>query len=167
MPTRKSSFSSRIFQFERLESRKVLASLLPNGGEVVERYVFFNESTFDSNDATASVADDNAIATNKNALLGGETATYENITNFIHGINGIIVDARLADPAAFSADDILLSSGIGDQQSDFALLDVTPEVSVRIGEGAGGSDRITIILPNGSATRTPVWHRTTCSILET
>jgi len=141
-----------VFQFESLEPRKVLAAIVPGGGEVVDRFVFFNDSAFDGNNAAASAADDNAIATNKTALLGGETANYENITNFVHGINGIIVDANLADPNAFSADDILLSAGIGNQLSDFSLLDVQPEVSVRIGEGVNGSDRITIILPNGSVT---------------
>jgi len=122
------------------------------GSTVVGRHLFYNDSAFDFDNVFASSADDNAIATNKTALLAGETSTYDNVSNYIHGINGIIVDAFLADATAFSADDIVLSAGIGNQQSDFTLLDVTPEISVRAGEGVDGSDRITIILPNGSVT---------------
>ena len=113
---------------------------------IVGRYVFYNDSGFDT------VSDDNAIATDKTALLAGETATYDNITNFSEGINGIIIDADLTNPSAFSVNDLELSVGAGSQQSDYSLLGVDAEVTVRIGEGVGGSDRITIILPNGSVT---------------
>ena len=129
-------------------------SFLPLGeglNEVVGRNVFFNDSFFDDNDASANTGDDNAIATNITALQAGE-ATLDNISSFVHGINGIIVDAHLADPAAFSAEDIVLSSGIGNTLSDFEALGVTPEITVRAGEGVDGSDRITVILPNGSVT---------------
>ena len=130
-------------------------SFLPLGeglNEVVGRNVFFNDSFFDGNDASANAADDNAIATDIEALLPGETSSFANTTSFIHGINGIIVDANLADPSALSASDIVLSSGIGNLSSDFTLLGVNADVSVRAGEGVDGSDRITITLPNGSVT---------------
>ena len=117
---------------------------------VVGRNVFYNDSFFDGNDTSANAADDNAIATDKVALLPGETATFENYTSFEEGINGIIIDAHLADPTAFSAADIALATGVGSQFSDFSALNVSVDVSVRVGAGVDGSDRITIILPNGS-----------------
>ena len=40
----------------------------------------------------ASAADDQAIATDKTALLPGETATFANYTSYSLGINGIMVD---------------------------------------------------------------------------
>ena len=101
-------------------------------------------------DSTANADDDNAIATDKVALLPGETASFQNYTNFDQGINGIIFDAPLADPTAFSANDIDLRIGSGSEIGDFERLDVRFEVSVRVGEGVNGSDRITIILPNES-----------------
>jgi len=129
-----------------------------DAADVVGRYVFYNESVFDGNDASANAADYNAIAPDKVALLAGETAKYENITNFDEGINGIIIDVDgLANASGFSANDIVLSTGGGenspvDDLSDLSLLNVTPQVSVDAGAGVGGSDRITLILPNGSVT---------------
>ena len=110
------------------------------------RYVFYNNSFYDGNDPTASASADNAIATDKVALLPGETATYENYTNFDRGINGIIIDADLADPNNFSFNDLQLSVG----RTSFTPLNITPGVSVREGEGVDGSDRITVVLPDRS-----------------
>ena len=185
-------------QFERLQPRQVLTTLLPSGevffglaeyglvketadfkfigpvdvreadngadidfvptilnsqsSGVVGRYVFYNDSVFDGEDPLANAEDDNAIATDKVALLPGQTATFDNYTNFDQGINGISIDIFLADAEAFTSDDINLSVGSGDNLSDFERLGVRPEVSVRPGAGVNGSDRISIILPNGSVT---------------
>ena len=134
-----------------------IALLRSNGAaEVVGRHVFYNDSFYDGNDTAANSDDDSAIATDKVALLAGETATPDNITNFSKGINGIIIDVvGLANASAFSADDIALSVGVSSTLSDLALLssvapDVTPDVSVRVGGGVDGSDRITITLANRS-----------------
>ena len=51
----------------RLNALSTLRRLLPT--EVVARHVFYNNSAFDSRSAAASAADDNAIATDKAALL--------------------------------------------------------------------------------------------------
>ena len=148
MLIRKSRARKVAFDYQRLESRKVLTSLVNTA--VVGRHVFYNDSSFDGNNALATAADDNAIALDKVALLPNETATYENISNFSEGINGIIIDADLANASSFSANDIALSTGVAEDLSDLAPLNLTPDVSVRVGEGAGGSDRITIVLPNRS-----------------
>ena len=87
-------------------------------------HLFYNESGFDGGDAAANTDDDNAIATDKVALLPGETASYQNYTSFVEGINGIIVDAPLADPSAFSANDIDLRIGSGSQLGDFERLGI-------------------------------------------
>lgn len=66
---------------------------------VVGRYIFYNGSSFDGSSSQASTADDNAIATNKTALLPGQVATYSNYTSYSRGINGIMVDIEnLANP---------------------------------------------------------------------
>ena len=46
----------------------------------------------------ASATDDEAIASDKVALLPGETATFANYTSYARGINGIMVD--IADLAS-------------------------------------------------------------------
>ena len=74
------------------------------GGTVIGRHIFYNQSYFDGNNPAANTADDNAIATDKQALLPGETATFANYTSYSRGINGIMVDIDgLADPLGLSA----------------------------------------------------------------
>ena len=53
---------------------------------VIGRHVFYNNSAYDATD------DDDAIATDKVALLPGETATFANYTSYARGINGLMVD---------------------------------------------------------------------------
>ncbi len=60
--------------------------------QVLSRQVFYNNSAWDGNDANASSADDQAVATDKRALLPGQTATFANYTSYIHGINGVQLD---------------------------------------------------------------------------
>ena len=62
----------------------------------------------------------------------------------------VIIDVHLNDSAGFSSHDIDLKIGSGNNLSDFERLDVAADISVRPGEGADGSDRISIVLPNGS-----------------
>jgi poly(beta-D-mannuronate) lyase len=123
---------------------------LKSATDVVGRYAFYNDSAFDGDDPSANSSDDQAIASDKLALLPGQSATFLNYTSFVHGINGVIVDAHLADPGGFSSNDLTLRAGAGSNLSDFERIDVVPEVTVRAGEGVDGSDRITITLPNGS-----------------
>ena len=168
---------SNLFSLEQLEARKLLTCFLPGfqndagykidlenqicypssassalgaAEGVVARNIFYNDSGFDGNDPAANIDDDDAIATDKVALLPGETASFANYTSFIHGINGVIIDVHLNDSAGFSSHDIDLKIGSGNNLSDFERLDVAADISVRPGEGADGSDRISIVLPNGS-----------------
>ena len=186
--TRKQDLHS--FQFQLLEPRKVLTSLLATAAEsnalisrydavdfssvdypvdvnnkicfvsgplnrasasgVVGRSLFYNDSGYDGNDIAATPDDDNALAIDKVAFFPGETATFDNYSNYIHGINGIFIDVFLANPGDFSADHIQLATGTGNELSDYERLDIAPEISVRQGEGVNGSDRISVVLPNGS-----------------
>jgi len=68
--------------------------------QVAGRHIFYDDSTFDN-------PSNNAIATDKQALLPGQTATFDNYTNYDLGINGIMVDiAGLADPDSLNIDTI-------------------------------------------------------------
>jgi len=121
----------------------------------------YDDSFFDGNVAGDNGDDDNAIDTSKVPLLVGETATFANYSTFDHGITTLIIDVEnLADADGLSADDFQFRTGNGDLAEDFTDFDaVTPVVSVRHGQGDGGSDRITLRFPQDSITNT--WLQTT------
>jgi ELWxxDGT repeat protein len=104
---------------------------------VMGRYAFYNHSSYDGNDAAADAADDNAIATDKNALLASQDRLpgFDNVTGFDKGINGVMIDiAGLPEGGALSADDF-----------DYGTARPPREVAVRRGAGVDGSDRVTLI----------------------
>lgn len=124
-------------------------------GEVVSRNIFYNSSFFDVPPpaAAADAADDRAIATDKTALLPGETGTFANYTSYALGINGIMVDiADLAsEPTVETIDNFFeFSVGNDDSPDDWGAAPSPVEVSLRAGEGLDGSDRVTILWEAGA-----------------
>ncbi|MBN2477368.1 MAG: cadherin-like domain-containing protein [Pirellulales bacterium] len=116
--------------------------------EVVGRYVFYNGSSFDGNDSAANDDDDAAVATDKQALLPGGTATFANYTSYSRGINGLMIDvARLA--ATPTAADFALKVGNDNSPDGWSEGPAPTSVSVRPGMGVGGSDRMTILFADG------------------
>lgn len=111
---------------------------------VVGRFVFYNQSIWDGNDAAANAADDGAIAVDKVALLPGSVATFANYTSFSRGLNGILVDIRNL-PGDVTAADFGLK--VGNDQNPAVWSDAPAPISVTIRRGAGleGSDRVTLI----------------------
>ncbi|HEY4313325.1 MAG TPA: CARDB domain-containing protein [Pirellulales bacterium] len=106
---------------------------------VVGRDIFYNNSYYDGNDA----ADDAAIATDKQALLPGQTATFANYTSYSKGINGIMVDvANLANSSSISASDFTFFVGNNSDPSTWTQGPAPTDVVVRPGAGVNGSDRI-------------------------
>ncbi|MEE8451940.1 MAG: S8 family serine peptidase, partial [Thermoguttaceae bacterium] len=118
--------------------------------EVVGRAVFYNDSAWDGNDAAANEADDMAVATDKRALLPGETATFANYTSYAAGINGIMVDVRgLADATNLSpANDFRFKAGNTNDPSSWTDAPMPTNLDVRTAAGTGGSDRITLVWPD-------------------
>src|SRR5205085_8898303 len=97
------------------------------------------------NDPSANVTDDGAIATDKQALLPGETATFPNYTSYSKGINGIIVDvASLPSGGAVTAADFTFTIGNDDNPDAWSLAPAPNAILVRPGAGANGSTRIDI-----------------------
>ncbi|MBN2473869.1 MAG: lamin tail domain-containing protein [Pirellulales bacterium] len=125
------------------------APLLQTASGVVGRYVFYNQSVFDGNNAGADASDDNAIATDKQALLPGQTATFANYTSYSRGINGIMVDiVGVTDPMALDAADFQFRVGNSDNPGTWGAASAPSTVSVRSGAGNNGADRVTIVWPN-------------------
>ncbi|KKL97119.1 hypothetical protein LCGC14_1837670, partial [marine sediment metagenome] len=116
------------------------------GAEVVGRYVFYNNSRFDGFNAAAEMADDDAIATDKQALMPGQTATLANYTSYSRGINGIMIDVfGLDDPASLNAlEDFRFKIGNDGNPADWPDAPAPLPIDVRPGAGVGGSDRVTI-----------------------
>jgi hypothetical protein len=114
---------------------------------IAGRMIFYNNSKFDS------TSDDNAIATDKQALLPGGTATFANYTSYSRGINGIMIDIQnLANPGALNSEDFQFKVGNDNNPYGLGWSEVTAActVSVRQDQGAGGSDRVTITWDNGA-----------------
>jgi hypothetical protein len=116
------------------------------------RFVFYNGSTFDRAIASATVDDDAAIATDKQALLPGSgPATSTNYTNYSRGINGMMVDV-LGLPLTTTPNKGDFSFRVGREAADGSVAwseaPAPATVTVRRGAGAGGADRVTIIWTN-------------------
>jgi hypothetical protein len=123
-----------------------------NNATVVGRHVFYNRSKFDGDDPAASAADDAAIATNKQALLPGQTATFANYTSYVRGVNGVMVDIA-GLPGAITAGDFAFKVGNNNTPTSWSTLATSPAVTVRPGAGVGGASRVTLIWPDNAITR--------------
>jgi sugar lactone lactonase YvrE len=115
---------------------------------VAGRYVFYNDSAFDGRDPSANADDDDAIATDKRPLLGvlapGQPVTRDNYTSYSRGLNGVMFDLVGVDAAGdVSADDVRLE--MANPASPGVWVDApVAAVSVRRGDGASGSARVTL-----------------------
>ena len=127
----------------------VPAAIVPSA-TVVSRHVFYNNSRFDGNDPTANPADDNAIATDKQALLpGAGPATAANYTNYSRGINGIMVDiSGLAGTPTVS--DFSFLVGNTADPSGWLPAPAPTTLLLRPDAGAGNSTRIEIVFADGA-----------------
>ncbi len=117
-------------------------------GSIV-RHVFYNNSSFDGNDPTASQADEAAIATDKRALLPVQTATFANYTSYSRGINGIMVDIAGLSGVPTEAD-FEFYAGNDDNPDGWTAVIDEPTIGVRVGAGVGDSDRVTIVWPDNA-----------------
>ncbi|MFI5377669.1 MAG: right-handed parallel beta-helix repeat-containing protein [Tepidisphaerales bacterium] len=127
------------------------ATLLARVTGIVARSIFYNNSFYDGNDPAANAADDNAIATDKQALLPGQQASFANYTSFSKGINGIMID--LANPASspgIAAADFLFR--VGNSATPDAWT-TAPAPSVVVVRSVAGADRIELVWPDGAIRR--------------
>jgi hypothetical protein len=129
------------------------APVISTGAVVVARQVFYNDSAFDGSDAAANAKDDNAIATDKQALLPGQTATFVNYTSYSRGINGIMVDVSNL-PGTPTASEFTFITGNSNDPSSWQAAPAPSAVLVRPGAGANGSARIEITWPDGAVRNT-------------
>lgn len=115
---------------------------IPAAAEVVATKLFYENSAWDT------VSDDDAILTTKTALLPGGRGEFANVSSYIDGINGIMVD--IAHPTAVpTVADFEFKVGNDDTPSAWAAAPAPTSVTVRPGEGYKGSDRVVIVWADG------------------
>ncbi|NQU25503.1 MAG: hypothetical protein HQ567_29820, partial [Candidatus Nealsonbacteria bacterium] len=110
---------------------------------VLGRHVFYNGSVFDGN------------ATDKLPLLPGEVATKANYTSYGRGLNGVMIDlANLPTGVTPTAGDFLFHVGNDDTPGDWPMAPGPSSITFYAGGGTGGSDRVTIVWPDGAIRNT-------------
>lgn len=115
-----------------------------SGAAVVGRHLFYNNSAFDGESASANAADDGAIAPDKTALLPGGVATFENYSSYHNGINGVMIDV-VGLTGAPTVDDFRFRQGNSNDLGSWTAANSPSSITVRSGAGVSGSDRITLI----------------------
>ncbi len=123
------------------------------------RSLFYANSFFSSATNNPSFSDDTAIALDKFAYRpGGGTSTFANVSTYSQGINGIMVDLSIggnhgAVATNVQSDFTFRVSGqfASNSPSSWTTLSGAnlPAVTVRLGAGTGGSDRIELLWPSG------------------
>ena len=122
---------------------------------VAGRHVFYNNSSFDGRRAVANAADDSAVAPNKHALLPGQAATFENVSSYTKGINGVMIDvAGLPAGATPTAADFSFKVGRSADAATWAAAPAPTGVTVRRGAGQGGTDRVSVTFADGAIKNT-------------
>jgi hypothetical protein len=114
------------------------------GAEVVARHIFYNNSALD-----AGGDDDAAIDPVKTPLLPQGTASSDNYTSYSRGINGIMVDVD-GLPGTPTVGDFGVSVNQAAAPDTWSTGPAPESVTVRPGEGVGGSDRVTIVWADGA-----------------
>jgi hypothetical protein len=111
---------------------------------VVGMYVFYNRSNFDGQNGSSNVTDRTAIATDKQPLLPGHTATFQNYTSYSRGLNGIIID--VADMEVLPRiDDFEFRVGNSSDPSTWTQAPTPAFINTYPGRGPNGETQITVI----------------------
>ncbi|MDZ4851893.1 MAG: hypothetical protein SGI77_21600 [Pirellulaceae bacterium] len=115
---------------------------VPDSGTVDNRRVFYNRSSSTAfGDGSGNPI--NAIDSTKTALMPGQTSSFANYSNYVRGLNGLLVDiSNLGGPVTTS--DFVFSVWNGISGGGFGTLTASPTISVISGGGLGGSSRIKI-----------------------
>lgn len=117
---------------------------------VLDRQLFYNNSAYDGQSAAINSADDGAIATDKVALLPGQTASFANYSSYAGGINGLMIDVAGLPSFTLSASDFTFRTGNSNDPSSWVLAPDPTAISVRVGAGISGSSRVEITWADGA-----------------
>jgi hypothetical protein len=119
-------------------------AVTPPAPTIIANSVFYNGSKYDGQNGSSNQTDTNAVTTDKQALLPGQTATFRNVTSYAKGINGVIIDvANLDNLPRF--EDFSFKVGRDNNPSAWAVAPVPTYINVYPGRGPDGSTQITLI----------------------
>ncbi|MDZ4848074.1 MAG: zinc-dependent metalloprotease family protein [Pirellulaceae bacterium] len=130
--------------------------VVAGNARVVNRRVFYNHS---SSTVFGNGSDNpaTAIDTTKIALLPGQTSKTSTYTNYVKGLNGLIVDVDGLVNA--TAADFQFAVWNGSDVMGFVASSIAPIISVYPGVGITGSTRVKIELPDNAIRNS--WLRVT------
>jgi hypothetical protein len=111
--------------------------------QILGRFVFYNQSSFDGRNGTSNIIDGPARALDKVPLLPGQTATFQNYTSYSKGINGIMVDVANFE-GSISEDDWIIRVGNSSDVSTWAPAPEPDFVTEFLGSGVNGSIRLEV-----------------------
>ena len=146
---------------------------MPPRPQVVGRFVFYNKSNFDGQNGSSNIVDGFAMATDKQALLPGQTATFQNYTSYSNGMNGIMIDVANFE-GSITPDDYTILVGNSSDLSTWQPAPTPTFVTLYPGVGVGGSIRLELVWDNNAiqnewvqvtlkANENTALRRTTCS----
>ncbi len=129
-------------------------------GQILGNRLFYNNSKFDGNNGAINSSDDSAIASDKVGFNGTGTATFNSITSFNKGITGVMVDIEnglgshglinlTSGDVTFLVSPVTYVTTSYDQLSTWSAAPTPANISVRLGAGTGGSDRLEITWGTG------------------
>ena len=125
------------------------ANATPPRPTIVSRFTFYNKSNWDGQNGSSNIADNLAIATDKQALLPGQTATFQNYTSYSNGMNGIIIDVKNFE-GVISQDDFTLKVGNNSDPNTWLPAPDPTIVAMYPGFGVGGTTRIELLWDNNA-----------------
>jgi hypothetical protein len=120
------------------------SSAMPPRPHVVGRFVFYNGSNFDSQNGSSNFLDGFALATEKQALLPGQTATFQNYTSYSRGLNGIMVDVANFE-GSITPDDYTIRLGNSSDLSSWQPAPTPSFTTQYLGAGVDGSIRLELV----------------------
>lgn len=117
---------------------------------VVGRALFYDGSKFDGLTAGINANDDVAIATDKLAYLPGSgPATFANISSYVRGLNGVMIDV-VGLGSSISLADFQFRTGNDNDPDSWQSAPLPIAITVRAAAGANGSDRIELVWDNSA-----------------
>jgi len=120
---------------------------------VAGRHLFYNRSAFDGYSPALGAADDGALASDKSALLPGAAPAFANVSGYSRGINGVMVDLAGLNGRTPTFADFSFAGTPAPGSATAAVWEPAPPpmgIAVRRGAGVGGSDRVTLVWPDGA-----------------
>ena len=134
-------------------------------GQVLGNRLFYNNSKYDSNNTAIGASDDLAIASDKIGFSGTGLSNFSAVSGFNKGITGIMVDLAsglgthsninlTSGDVTFKISPVTFVTTTFNQLSTWTAAPGAANISVRLGAGVGGSDRLEITWANLKITNT-------------